>query len=390
LIAAPLHALIGLNKVFQWGGKEKKAFDTLKEKISTALVLAFPYLQRPFEIETDASDYAMGVVLMQHGKPICYHSKTFNSAIVSYPTYDKELYALVQSVKKWKHYLLGKETIIHIDHRPLQYLHSQTKLQQSRHYRWMGFLHQFHLIIKYKKGIHNKVVDMLSRPIINASTILKHSSVLHESYIEQYAQDVDFKDVYATLSHGKQVEELDYHVKDQLLYHLGKLCIPQTERINIIREAHTSLISGRFGVSKIVAQLQRFCYWPRIHETISRYIKGCSMCAKSKPSDGKLGLYTPLPVPSHPWESVSMDFVGRYPKSRKGHDYLYVIVDRFSKMCILIPCNKKITTQQTARLFFQHVWVHFGLPTSIVSNRDSRFFGKFWSSLWELMDTKLK
>ena len=75
---------------------------------------------------------------------------------------------------------------------------------------------------------------MLSRPIINASTILKHNLVLHESYIEQYAQDIDFKDVYATLSQGKQVEELDYHIKDQLLYHCGKLCILQTERVKII------------------------------------------------------------------------------------------------------------------------------------------------------------
>jgi len=75
---------------------------------------------------------------------------------------------------------------------------------------------------------------------------------MRESYIEQYAQDIDFKDD-ATLSHGKQVEELDYYVKDQLLYHLGKLRIPQTERVNIIQEAHTYLISGHFGVSKIVA-----------------------------------------------------------------------------------------------------------------------------------------
>lgn len=118
-----------------------------------------------------------------------------------------------------------------------------------------------------------------------------------------------------------------------------------------------------------------------MHETVSRYIKGCTMCAKSKPSNRKLGLYTPLPVPSRPWESVSMDFVGGLPKSRKGHDYLYVIVDRFSKICILIPYNTQITTEQTANLFFQHVWVHFGLPISIVSDQDSRFVGKFWSSL---------
>jgi len=156
-------------------------------------------------------------------------------------------------MKKWKHYLMGKVTVIHIDHQPLQYLHSQTKLQQSRHYRWMGFLQQFHLVIRYKKDIHNKVANMFSRPIINASTILKHTFVLHESYIEQYAQDIDFKYVYATLSQGKKVEELDYHVKDRLLYHCVKLCIPQIERIKIIREAHTSLISGHFGVSKTVA-----------------------------------------------------------------------------------------------------------------------------------------
>eukprot|EP00253_Pinus_taeda_P032197 PITA_32197 len=89
LIAAPLHALTGLNNVFQWGGKQQKTFDTLKENISTTPILALPGLQRPFEIETDASDYVIGAVLMQHGKPICYHSETFNFAVVNYPTYDK-------------------------------------------------------------------------------------------------------------------------------------------------------------------------------------------------------------------------------------------------------------------------------------------------------------
>ena len=67
-----------------------------------------------------------------------------------------------------------------------------------------------------------------------------------------------------------------------------------------------------------------------------------------------------------------------------------LVVDRFSKMCILMSCKKKIIAKQTTHLLFQHVWVHFGLPTSIVSDRDSRFIAKFWSSLWDLMDTNLK
>jgi len=94
----------------------------LKEKISIAPVLALSNLQQPFEIDTDANEYAMGAVLMQYCNLICYHFETFNQDVVNYPAYDKELYALVQSVKKWKHYLLEKETIIHTDHEPLQYL----------------------------------------------------------------------------------------------------------------------------------------------------------------------------------------------------------------------------------------------------------------------------
>jgi hypothetical protein len=284
-IAAPLHAVTRVKQVFQWGGKQQKDFDTLKEKISSTPVLALPNLRQPFEIQTDASNYAMGAVLLQHGKPICFHSETFNGAVINYPTYDKELYALVQSVKKWKHYLLGKETIVHTDHQPLQYLQSQTKLQQARHFKWMGFLQQFHSVIRYKKGIYNKVADMLSRPIISASVILKHSPIMHESYVEQYALDTVFKEVYETLCHSNHVEELDYHVHDNLLYHLGKLCIPQGERINIIRETHSSLIVGHFGVGKTVANLQRYCYWPKMNESVSRYVRGCSLCATSKPSN---------------------------------------------------------------------------------------------------------
>ena len=139
-IASSLHALKSVNKVFQWEGKEQKAFNTLKENISSALILALSDLQQPFEIETDASGYAMGAVLMQHKKPICYHSETFSKKIINYPTYEKELYALVQSVIKWKHYLMGKKKTIHTDHEPLQYLQSQTKLQRSRNFKWMVFL----------------------------------------------------------------------------------------------------------------------------------------------------------------------------------------------------------------------------------------------------------
>jgi hypothetical protein len=139
-----------------------------------------------------------------------------------------------------------------------------------------------------------------------------------------------------------------------------------------------------------MANLQRYFYWHKMNESVSRYVRGCSLCATSNPSDIKLGLYTLLPVPSRPWENISMDFVGGIPMSKKNHDCIYVVVDHFNKMCILMPCKKHVTTEQMTQMFFQHVWVDFGYPKSIISDRDSKFIGNFWSSLWALMDTKLK
>ena len=82
-----------------------------------------------------------------------------------------------------------------------------------------------------------------------------------------------------------------------------------------MREAHSSLIAGHFGVSKTVAHLQRYFYWPRMVESFSHFIRGCSLCATRNPSNRKLGLYMPLQVPSRPLESVAMDFVGGLPMS---------------------------------------------------------------------------
>ncbi len=65
-------------------------------------------------------------------------------------------------------------------------------------------------------------------------------------------------------------------------------------------------------------------------------------------------------------------------------------MDRFSKMCILMSFKKQVTAKQTAQLFFQNFWVHFGLHTSIINDWDYRFVENFWSSLWGFMDTKLK
>lgn len=101
---------------------------------------------------------------------------------------------------------------------------------------------------------------MLSRPVVNVAMLLNNNYVFPESYVEQHAHDADFQEVYSNLSKGHQVEELDYHVHDNMFYHLGKFCVPQGERVNVTREAHTSLITGHFDVSKTMANIQRHFY----------------------------------------------------------------------------------------------------------------------------------
>jgi hypothetical protein len=84
-----------------------------------------------------------------------------------------------------------------------------------------------------------------------------------------------------------------------------------------------------------------------------------------------------------------MDFVEGLPTMQKGHGYLFVVVDRFNKMFILMPNKNTIKDQEETNLFFEQVWVHFGKPRSIISDRDTNFLSAFWTRLWEKMDTKL-
>jgi hypothetical protein len=88
----------------------------------------------------------------------------------------------------------------------------------------------------------------------------------------------------------------------------------------------------------------------------------------SKPTIKKQGMYTHLPTLDKPWESISMDYMSGLPSTQQGNDYFFVVVDQFSKIVILVVCKKSITMKATAKLFFERVWVHFGIPQTIVSN----------------------
>lgn len=145
----------------------------------------------------------------------------------------------------------------------------------------MGFLQQFHLVIRCKKGSSNNLFDMLSRPptsnIAALGTLMQMEPFTHDAYIEAYSEDEDFNEVYQQLQTQSHVYDgdniIDYHLQDGLLYMMDKLCVPKGECLHLIREAHSSKVAGHFGVGKIVANLQRYVYWPKMQEQVASFIR---------------------------------------------------------------------------------------------------------------------
>ncbi|KAH9680016.1 Endonuclease [Citrus sinensis] len=384
-LAAPLTEIVKKHVGFKWGSEQERAFNLIKEKLVSAPLLALPDFTKTFEIECDASGIGIGAVLMQEGRPIAYFSEKLSGAALNYPTYDKEMYALVRALETWQHYLLPKEFVIHTDHESLKHLKGQGKLHK-RHAKWVEFIEPFPYVIKYKQGKENVVADALSRRYALISTL--NAKLLGFEYIKElYVNDPDFANVFNAC---EKVAFGKFYRHDGLLFRENKLCVPHSSlRELLVREAHGGGLMGHFGIAKTLDVLKEHFFWPHMKRDVERICEKCITCKHAKSRILPHGLYNPLPIPSEPWVDISMDFVLGLPRSKRGSDSIFVVVDRFLKMAHFIPCHKTDDATNIANLFFKEIVRLHGVPRSIVSDRDAKFLSHFWKTLWGKLGTKL-
>jgi hypothetical protein len=213
-IAAPMTNLLkGKSNVIDWTPECESSFQNLKYVLTQTPVLTImDPLKGDIILCTDASDLAIGAVLMQDKKIIAYESRKLNSAELNYPVHEKELLAVIHSLKVWRHYLLGVRFKIQTDHESLRYLSTQPHLSR-RQCRWMELLQEYDFDIEYVKGKENVVADALSRrPLANAISCIRNS-LIDEIKIH-YVDDEFFKLSFESLSKeartGNEIEKFKF------------------------------------------------------------------------------------------------------------------------------------------------------------------------------------
>jgi len=254
-ITAPLTSLTRKDTTWHWDDDQQTAFETLKQRFTSAPILLMPDFSKPFRLETDASDYDYGTILSQqsdngHWLPVAYMSKQMLPAEHNYVIYDKELLTIIEALKLWHHYLEGSPHPVEIwsDHKNLEYFRSAQSLNR-RQARWSLFLSCFRFTISHRAGTLNKADHLTQRSdhqegveFDNSNTTVLHQSIfrinttgwrspapkktLRDAIKESARNDLLANSIYGTKTLGPRclADGLqEWNLEDGLLLFKGKI-----------------------------------------------------------------------------------------------------------------------------------------------------------------------
>jgi hypothetical protein len=378
LICQPLHSALKKNS-FQWGTEQQAAFDKLKQVMSQPPLLALPDFSLPFTVETDACDTGLGAVLMQQSRPLAYYSQALGPKNRVLSVYEKEAMAILQAVKKWRHYFLGNKLIIKTDQCSLKYIGNQKQLEGIQHKLMLKLL-EFDFSVQYKKGKENKAADALSRqyqPEESAESCLPVALAVPTwatDITKSYEGDNEYTRILQEVTINADSHP-HYTAQSGVLRYKGKVCIGSATNLKqqIFDSIHSSAFGGHSGMRVTYHKLKQLFHWPKLKEFVTEKVASCPVCQISKTEKVQYpGLLDPLNIPHTKWSEISMDFVEGLPKS-KGFDVILVVVDRLTKYAHFIPLSHPYTVKTIAELFMAHIIKLHGPPIVITTDRDSIF-----------------
>jgi len=336
-IAKPLTNLLKNNTPFIWNADTDEAFNTLKRVLTSQPLLQYPDFSKPFILTTDASNDALGAILIQgeigRDPPIAYASRTLSKAERNYPTVEKELLAVVWGCKHFRPYLYGRKFTVVTDHRPLVWIFN-VKDPSSRLLKWRLKLEEYEYNIVYKRGSSNTNADALSR--------------IH-------------------VTEAKPTEQ---------------------EKLKIFQEMHMNPTGGHLGMNKTYERIKLFTTWPGMKQEIEDYIKKCEICQKNKITQHKVKM--PLQITTTPdvvWEKCCMDIVGPLTVTTEGHKYILTFQDELSKYTIAVPISQQ-DAETIARIFVEEIVLKFGIPQVILTDQGSNFLSELFTHVCKLLRIK--
>ncbi|WVZ83375.1 hypothetical protein U9M48_030533 [Paspalum notatum var. saurae] len=177
-----------------------------------------------------------------------------------------------------------------------------------------------------------------------------------------------------------------------VLWFKGRLVVPKDVELRkkILDEAHTSMLTMHPGSNKMYQDLKKKFWWTRMKREIAKYVSECDVCQKVKADHLKpAGMLQPLAVPAWKWEDVHMDFIVGLPRTQKGYDSIWVIIDRLTKSAHFIPVKNRYHAQNYAEIYISRIVSLHGVPQTITSDRGSLFVSRFWEQLQTALGTNL-